>query len=292
MVVNARVVLDKRFDAARAARLIDEHAVTVFLGVPTMFSDVAHLPAEAGSLNSLRLCGAGGAPLPPEVRRQFEARSGTTLFETYGLSETSPIASINRRGTERRAGTVGWPISGTEMKIVGEDGSTLEPGEVGEIAIRGHNIMKGYWRNPEATESAIDRQGWFFSGDLGSEDADGCFSVVGRLKDLIIRGGYNVYPREIEDLLHTHPGVRLVAVVGVPDQRLGEEIGAAVVLRPGAQLSPDELRDWAKQRLAPQKYPRHIWMVDELPLGPTGKILKRLITAPSGLDGAGPAEQN
>jgi long-chain acyl-CoA synthetase len=164
------------------------------------------------------------------------------------------------------------------MKIVGDE-------EVGEIAIRGHNIMKGYWANPDATREAIDADGWFHSGDLGTMDTDGCFRVVGRIKDLIIRGGHNVYPREIEDLLHRHPAVRAAAVVGVPDDRLGEEIGAAIVLEPHAAATASELRDWVRPRVAPHKYPRHIWIVDELPTGPTGKILKRAISAPIGLGG-------
>lgn len=283
IAVCARVVLSKRFEASRAARLIDEHSVTVFPGVPTMFSDIAHLPDDIASLSSLRLCGAGGAALPPEVRHQFEHRSGAPLFETYGLSETSPIASINRRGDERRVGTIGWPIAGTEMKIAAEGGVALPAGEIGEIAIRGHNIMKGYWADPEATHAAIDAEGWFYSGDLGTIDDDGCFRVVGRLKDLIIRGGQNVYPAEIENVLDAHPAVRLAVVVGLPDARLGEEIGAAVMLKPGAEVSVDELRDWAKARLSAQKYPRKVWIVDELPLGPTGKVLKRLIKPPDGV---------
>ncbi|MGH2861131.1 MAG: AMP-binding protein [Solirubrobacteraceae bacterium] len=288
IAVQARLVLTRRFDATRVARLIDQHSVTVFLGVPTMFSDIAHVPPDAASLRSLRLCGAGGAALPPEVRRQFEDRSGAPLYETYGLSETSPIASINRRGRSRRIGTIGWPIVGTEMRIADTTGRTLPPGEVGEIAIRGHNVMKGYWANPEATNTAIDADGWFYSGDLGTMDGDGCFMVVGRLKDLIIRGGSNVYPAEVEHVLDTHPAVRLAAVVGVADERLGEEVGAAVWLEPGVELSTDELRDWARLRLAAQKSPRHIWFVDELPLGPTGKILKRLIVPPE--DFGEPAE--
>jgi long-chain acyl-CoA synthetase len=281
IAVHARVVLTKRFEATRVAQLIDEHAVTVFLGVPTMFSDVAHCPAEIATLSSLRLCGAGGAALPPEIRRQFEQRSDAPLFETYGLSETSPIASINRRSDgSREVGTIGWAIPGTEMAIFSEARERLAAREIGEIAIRGHNIMKGYWGNPAATAEAIDADGWFFSGDLGQMDADGCFSVVGRVKDMIIRGGYNVYPAEIEHLLDTHPDVRLAAVIGMPDERLGEEIGAAVMLEDGATLTPDELSEWARARLSPQKYPRHIWIVDQLPLGPTNKILKRLIKAP------------
>jgi long-chain acyl-CoA synthetase len=277
-VVGARVVLTARFEAVRVARLVQEHAITVLLGVPTMFSDLAHADVPPAAFASLRMASSGGAPLAPEVLERFEQRADTPLHETYGLSETSPIASFNALRGPRRPGSVGWPIAGTEMKIVGDD-------EVGEIAIRGHNIMKGYWANAEATREAIDGDGWFHSGDLGTMDADGCFRVVGRIKDLIIRGGHNVYPREIEELLHRHPAVRAAAVVGVPDDRLGEEIGAAVVLEPGGSATPSELREWVRPRVAPHKYPRHIWIVDELPTGPTGKILKRAISPPTGLGG-------
>jgi long-chain acyl-CoA synthetase len=276
--VGARVVLAPRFDAVRVGRLMREHGITVLLGVPTMFADLAHADLPDGAFATLRMASCGGAPLPPEVLERFERRAGIALHETYGLSETSPIASFNALRGPRRPGTVGWPIDGTEMKIVGD-------ADVGEIAIRGHNIMKGYWANPQATHEAIDADGWFHSGDLGTMDADGCFRVVGRIKDLIIRGGHNVYPREIEDLLHRHPAVRAAAVVGVPDDRLGEEIGAAIVLAPGATATPTQLREWVRAQVAPHKYPRHIWIVDELPTGPTGKILKRAISPPTGLGG-------
>jgi long-chain acyl-CoA synthetase len=283
IAVGARVVLQSRFDAARAADAISADRITVLLGVPTMFSDLAHFDAPQSTFASLRICSCGGAPLPPEVLDAFEARTGRRLHETYGLSETSPIASFNGRDGTRRAGTAGWPIAGTEMKIAGPTGEALPPGEIGQIAIRGHNIMKGYWANPKATREAIDPEGWFYSGDLGAVDEDGAFRVVGRLKEMIIRGGFNIYPRELEDLLHQHPAVRATAVVGVPDQRLGEEVGAAVVLEPGATATPNELRDWMKARVTPYKYPRHVWFVDQLPKGPTGKILKREIVPPVGV---------
>jgi long-chain acyl-CoA synthetase len=276
--VGARVVLAGRFEAGRVAELIREHGVTVLLGVPTMFSDLGHLSAPADAFATLRMASSGGSPLPADVLERFEQRSGTTLYETYGLSETSPIASFNALLGPRRRGTVGWPIRDTEMKIVGGE-------DVGEIAIRGHNVMKGYWGNPYATHEVVDADGWFHTGDLGTVDADGCFRIVGRLKDVIIRGGLNVYPRELEDLLHRHPAVRAVAVVGVADDRLGEEIGAAVVLEPGAAVTPTELRDWVKPQVAPHKYPRHVWIVDALPTGPTGKVLKRAISPPLGLGG-------
>ncbi len=285
IAVGARIILAGRFDPARVADLIAEHAVSVLLGVPTMFSDLAYCEAREDAFASLRLGSSGGAPLPAEVLRAFEARTGAPLYEGYGLSETSPIASHNGLRDPRRPGTIGWAIPGTEMKIVGEGGAILAAEEIGEIAIRGHNIMKGYWGNPEATGTAIDPDGWFFSGDLGTVDEDGAFRVVGRLKDMIIRGGLNIYPRELEDRLHEHPAIRAAAVIGIPDERLGEEIGAAIMLEPDAEASPTELRDWIKARVAPYKYPRHVWFVDDLPKGPTGKILKRAIVAPPGLSG-------
>ena len=278
--VGARVALLERFSAAGAIDVMARERVTVLLGVPTMFSDLAHAAGGDDAFGALRICSSGGAPLPDQVRLAFEARAGTPLFETYGLSETSPIASSNATGDVRRPGTVGWPIPGTEMRVVGADRTAVRRGEVGEVAIRGHNIMKSYWRDPEATGEALDDEGWFYSGDLGVEDPDGAFRIVGRVKDMIIRGGLNVYPRELEDVMHEHPAVRAVAVVGVPDRRLGEEVGAAVVFEPGARLTAAELRDWTKARVAPYKYPRHVWAVESLPLGPTGKVLKRAIAPP------------
>jgi long-chain acyl-CoA synthetase len=213
------------------------------------------------------VCVSGGAALPLEVLRGFEQRFGCVVLEGYGLSETSPVASFNRADGLRKPGSIGIPIDGVEMKLVD-----------GEIAIRGHNVMKGYWGMPEATASAIDADGWFFSGDLGRVDEDGCFYIVDRKKDLIIRGGYNVYPREVEEVLYEHPSVREAAVVGIPHPSLGEEVGAAVVLK--GEAGAEELRAFVKGQLAAYKYPRHIWFLDELPKGPTGKILKRAIEVP------------
>jgi long-chain acyl-CoA synthetase len=285
--VGAAVALVPHFHAEPVVSVVARERVTVLLGVPTMFSDLAHVAAADGAFASLRVCSSGGAPLPAEVHDAFEARAGAPLFETYGLSETSPIASSNAIGAVRRPGTVGWPVAGTEMRVVGPDRAPVATGAVGEVAIRGHNIMKGYWNDPAATAAAIDADGWFYSGDLGVQEPDGAFRIVGRVKDMIIRGGLNVYPRELEELMHEHPAVRSVAVVGVPDDRLGEEVGAAVVLEPGARATPDELRAWMRERVTPYKYPRHVWLVDTLPTGPTGKILKRAIAPPAGVTEAG-----
>jgi long-chain acyl-CoA synthetase len=223
---------------------------------------------------------SGGQSLPVELLRGFEQAFGCQILEGYGLSETSPVACQNRPDRERRPGSIGIPIEGVEMKVVDEGGREVADGEVGEILIRGPNVMKGYWQRPDATAETI-RDGWLHSGDLGRRDPDGYFYVVDRKKDLIIRGGYNVYPREVEELLYEHPDVVEAAVVGIPDPTHGEEVGAAVVLRDGAGASTEELREHVRSRLAPYKYPRRIWLLDELPKGPTGKILKREIQPPS-----------
>jgi len=204
------------------------------------------------------------------------------ILEAYGLSETSPIASFNHPDRVRKPGSIGTPMQGVQMRVVDGEGASLPAGEVGEIAIRGHNVMKGYWGKPEATAKAIP-DGWFRTGDLAQADADGYFHIVGRAKDLIIRGGYNVYPREIEDVLHEHQAVAEVAVIGIQHAELGEEVGAAVVLKPGATATPAELRAFTGERVAAYKYPRHIWLVRELPKGPTGKILHREVQPPQDL---------
>jgi long-chain acyl-CoA synthetase len=280
IAVGARLALLTRFDAAAAVGLVDREGVTILMGVPTMLAGIAAAAADHGPFAGLRIAASGGAPLPREQAENFERVTGTPVLDTWGLSETSPAATLNRPGAIR-AGSVGRPIEGVEVRAVGEAGEGLPAGETGQLAIRGHNVMKGYWRRPDATAAAITPEGWFLTGDLGRVDEDGYVYVVGRLKDMIIRGGLNIYPREVEEVLHRHPAVSEAAVVGVPDERLGEEVGAAVVLAPGASAEPAELRDWLRQRVAPFKYPRHVWMLDELPKGPTGKILKREIHRPA-----------
>jgi long-chain acyl-CoA synthetase len=239
-----------------------------------------HRDRERFDVSCLRLCVSGGAALPVELLRGFEEAFGCIILEGYGLSETSPVASFNHPDRARKPGSIGTPIAGVEMKAVDEARNRVAQGEVGEIAIRGHNVMKGYWRRPEATAEAIDAAGWFYTGDMGRVDEDGYLFIVDRKKELIIRGGYNVYPREIEEVLYEHPAVLEAAVVGVPHAELGEEVGAAVALEPGTQIGERELRDYVKSQVAAYKYPRYVWFVDELPKGPTGKILKREIRAP------------
>ncbi len=281
-----------RFDAGRALEIIERDRVNVFEGVPTMYSALlARSDAAERDVSSLRLCVSGGAALPVEVLRAFERTFECVVLEGYGLSETSPVASFNHPDRERKPGSIGTPIDGVEMKVVDEVGDEVPAGDVGEIVIRGHNVMKSYWQRPDATADAITTDGWFRTGDLGRVDGDGYLFIVDRKKELIIRGGYNVYPREIEEVLYEHPAVHECAVIGIPHPSLGEEVGAAVALKPGVEATADELRSYAKSQVAAYKYPRHVWLVDALPKGATGKILKREITPPPELVSvAAPAE--
>jgi len=281
--VGACLTLVPRFDPGEALATMQRDRVTHFYGVPTMFGALLHHPErEAYDTSSLRICITGGASMPVEVLRGFEDAFGAKVMEGYGLSETSPVACSNHPDRERKAGSIGTPIEGVEMKLVDENDEEVGQGEVGEIAIRGHNIMKGYWQRPDATAEAM-RGGWFHSGDMARVDEDGYYFIVDRKKDLIIRGGYNVYPREVEEVLYEHPKIREAAVVGVPHDEWGEEIGAAVVLMEGEELSPEEVSAYVKDRIAAYKYPRLVWFLGELPKGPTGKILKRQIEAPAKL---------
>jgi long-chain acyl-CoA synthetase len=275
------ITLVPRFDAVRVLEVIQRDRVTIFAGVPTMFFALLHHPdRDSYDTSSLRLCISGGAAMPGEVLRAFEQSFGVTVLEGYGLSETSPTASFNRSRDERRFLSVGKPIWGVEMKVFDMDDQELPPGRenIGEIVIRGHNVMKGYFKNPEATAEVM-RSGWFHSGDMGYVDQDGYFFIVDRKKELIIRGGFNVYPREVEEVLYSHPAVAAAAVIGVPDERLGEEVKAVVQPRPGQTPSTEELIAYCKERVAAYKYPRTVEFIDQLPMGPTGKILKKELKA-------------
>jgi long-chain acyl-CoA synthetase len=275
------LTLIPRFDPAKALEIIERDRVNVFEGVPTMYNALLHHPEAASfDTSTLEVCASGGSAMPVEVMHGFEEKFGCKVLEGYGLSETSPVASFNHPDRERKAGSIGTPVAGVEMKVVDEEGNDLPTGQVGEIVIRGHNVMKGYWNRPDATAEAI-RDGWFHTGDMAKVDEDGYFFIVDRKKDMIIRGGYNVYPREIEEVLYEHPAVREVAVVGIPHDELGEEVGAAVALKDGEKATPDDLRDYVKNQVAAYKYPRQVWFVDDLPKGPTGKILKREIERPN-----------
>jgi len=269
-----------RFDPGKALEIIERDQVTIFQGVPTMFGAILHHERRDDfDTSSLRLCMSGGSAMPVEVMRGFEEALKCKVLEGYGLSETSPVASFNHRDRERKPGSIGTPVEGVDMKVVDDDGNDVSQGEPGEIVIRGPNVMKGYWNRPDATEEAV-RDGWFHTGDIATIDEDGYFFIVDRKKDMIIRGGYNVYPREIEEVLYEHPAVEEAAVLGVPDDNMGEEVGAAVVLKQGAEADADELREYVKERVAGYKYPRRVWFCDELPKGPTGKILKREVEVP------------
>jgi long-chain acyl-CoA synthetase len=283
IIGGGTLTLLPRFDAGKALEIIGRDKVTIFEGVPTMYAAMLHHPARAtADTSSLRTCISGGAAMPVEIMRGFEQTFGCVILEAYGLSETSPVASFNHPGRVRKPGSIGTPMEGVEMRVVDTDGGELPIGEAGEIAIRGHNVMKGYWGKPDATAEAIP-DGWFRTGDLAKVDDDRYFFIAGRQKDLIIRGGYNVYPREIEEALHEHHAVAEVAVIGIPHADLGEEIGAAVKLKPDMTATPAELRTFARERVAAYKYPRHVWFVRELPKGPTGKILHREVQPPQNL---------
>jgi long-chain acyl-CoA synthetase len=280
ILAGASLTLIPRFDGAKALTVIERDGVTIFEGVPTMFSAMLHQPDAADrDVSSLRLCVSGGSAMPVEVMRSFEETFGCIVLEGYGLSETSPVASFNHPHAERKPGSIGTPIRGVEMRLVDDDGKDVAGAEVGEIAIRGENLMKGYWRREEDTAKAIP-DGWFRTGDLARQDEEGYFFIVDRKKEMIIRGGYNVYPREIEEALYEHPAVAEAACIGITHPDLGEEVGAAVALKPGATADVDELRNFVKERVAAYKYPRHMWLVDALPKGPTGKILRRAVEVP------------
>jgi long-chain acyl-CoA synthetase len=264
-----------RFDAAQAFEILERDRVSLFAGVPTMyFALLHHEAAREYDLSSLRHCLTGGAPMPVEVMSAFERRFGVTILEGFGLSETSPVASFNVLDRPRKAGSIGYPVWGVEMGIVDDADRLLPDSERGEIVIRGHNVMKGYWNRAEATKEAL-RNGWFHSGDIGFRDPDGCYWIVDRKKDMILRGGFNVYPREVEEVLYAHPAVVEAAVFGVPHESHGEEVKAVVALRPGRHVTEAELVAWCRERLAAYKYPRHVEVREALPKGPTGKILKR-----------------
>jgi long-chain acyl-CoA synthetase len=285
LAVGGSLVLVPRFQAPAVLQLLQHRRVTFLGGVPTMF--MALLEADgasssAGDLSALRWCVSGGAPMPAPVMAEFEARFGVTLLEGYGLSETSPAVSFTVPDRPRTPGSIGYPLPGVEVRLVDGNGAVVTgPDTAGEIEVRGPNVMKGYWRNPQATAEAIV-DGWFRTGDIGMTDADGALRIVDRKKDLIIRAGYNVYPREVEGVLHLHPAVAQAAVVGVPDRRRGEEVKAVVTLKPGTTATPTEIVAFCRRHLASYKYPRVVEVRDSLPLGPTGKVLKNELREPAG----------
>ena len=272
---GATLSLVTRFDAKKVLEVIERDGATIFAGVPTMFLALLGEDVAPESVATLRVGISGGAAIPAEILDQFEQKFGVLILEGYGLTETASTTTFNISADQRRAYSVGKPIWGVDLQIWGEQDRPLPRGEdnVGEIVVRGVNVMRGYYDDPHATEATFTR-GWFRTGDLGYVDDDGFVFIVDRKKDLIIRGGYNVYPREVEEALYTHPAIAEAAVVGVPDPRLGEEVKAFVSLRPGHHLTESELTDFLKQRLAAYKYPRQFEFRSEFEHSATGKILK------------------
>jgi long-chain acyl-CoA synthetase len=276
------LVLLPRFEASAAVRLLQSENVTFFAGVPTMYWGLLNALTEDVDVEriaaAMRVAVSGGSSLPVEIIKAVRERFGVTILEGYGLSETSPVATFSDPDSEPRPGSIGIPIWGVEVKLIDESWNTVEGvDEIGEIAIRGHNIMRGYYNRPEATAEVI-RDGWFRSGDLGRRDKDGFYYIVDRAKDMIIRGGFNVYPREIEEVLMTHEAVSLAAVIGVPHPSHGEEVKAFVILKDGAAVTEDELVAWGREQMAAYKYPRLVAIVDSLPMTATGKLLKRALS--------------
>jgi long-chain acyl-CoA synthetase len=274
-----RLVLMPRFDPVAVIGAFSSESVGLWIGVPTMYWGLLQHVRQSGAdvskvAASLRVCASGGAPMPLEVLRSFEEAFRVRVLEGYGLSETAPVVAFNQLQRPSKPGTVGLPIFGVDIRCVDEHDNSVSPGERGEVVVRGPNVMKGYYERPDATAEAM-RGGWFRTGDIGAFDAEGYLSIVDRKKDMILRGGFNVYPREIEEVLMTHPAVALTAVVGIPDDRLGEEVKAFVVRRPGSTISEDELVAWSRDQMAAFKYPRYIEFRDSLPTSATGKILKR-----------------
>ncbi|MEZ4519969.1 MAG: long-chain fatty acid--CoA ligase, partial [Chloroflexota bacterium] len=276
---KATLTLLPRFDPDAALAVMERDNVTFFAGVPTMYWAMLNHPNPekfdlAKIADNLRLAVSGGSAMPVEVMRAFGEKFKVNILEGYGLSETSPVATFSRLDKEVKPGSIGLPVWGISVRVVDPSDNDVPVGEMGEIVIKGHNIMNGYYKRPAETAEAM-RGGWFHTGDLGKMDEDGYFYITDRVKDMIIRGGFNVYPREIEEVMMTHPDVSLAAVVGIPHDSHGEEVKAYVILKPDATCDPDELMDWCKENMASYKYPRLIEFREDLPMTATGKILKR-----------------
>lgn len=277
---GATIVMLPKFDGDAALSAMVEHGCEIFMGVPTMYMALLDAATRNDARPDLRYAISGGASLPLAVLERFQSVFDAPIHEGYGLTETSPVATFNHVGRAPRPGTIGTPVWGVDVEIADPatpDAIVLLPhGEIGELVIRGHNLMNGYLDRPEDTDAAIV-DGWFRTGDLGTKDDDGYLTIVDRTKDMIIRNGYNVYPRQVEEVLATHPDVTMAAVFGVPHELHGQEIEAAVVLRAGATVSPDELVHFVSDEIAAYKFPRVVHVVDALPLGPSGKVLKRTL---------------
>jgi long-chain acyl-CoA synthetase len=272
---GATMALVERFEPASSLDIIQKHRCTVLLGAPPMFVAWASMPnLRDYDLSSLRYIGSGAAALPVQIMDTFQRLSGSPITEGYGLTEASPVVTTNAAGPVVKPGTVGPAIPGEEVKIVDEAGNEVPRGQQGELICRGPNIMVGYWNKPEATAETI-RDGWLHTGDLAIEDEDGYFSIVDRLKDMIIVSGFNVYPREVEETLFRHPAVADAAVVQYPDPYQGESVMAFIVLKPGQTATEQEIIDFCRSQIAVFKCPRRVVFVDELPKNNTGKVLRR-----------------
>jgi len=276
---GSTLVLLPRFEPTQVLELMAKEEITFFSGVPTMYWSLLNAVTDEVDVEkiarNLRLANSGGSAMPVDVMSRFEKRFGVRVIEGYGLSETSPAVLSTPPDAEMKPGSIGLPFWGIEVRLIDNDWNTIEgPDAVGEIAVRGHNVMKGYFGNPEATAEVM-KDSWLRTGDLARRDEDGWYFIVDRAKDMIIRGGYNVYPREIEEILLTHPEVSLAAVIGVPHEVHGEEIKAFVILNEGSTLTVDELKAWSESQMAAYKYPRLFEIVTSLPQNATGKILKR-----------------
>jgi long-chain acyl-CoA synthetase len=275
---GASNVLLPRFDAETVFGLMQKHSVTIFAGVPTMYWGLLNYTANKFDYDSiakkLKICLSGGASLPVKVLEDFEQRFQVPIIEGYGMSEGSPIVTFNQLNIGRKPGSIGVPVWGVEVKLTDAMGNEVPAGEKGELLYRGHNVMKGYFNKPEETQKSL-QNGWLHSGDIAVKDTDGFYYIVDRTKDMIIRGGLNVYPREVEELMITHEAVSLVAVIGIPHEELGEEIKAFVVLKEENLITEIDLVNWTKDRIAAYKYPRYIEFLSALPMSATGKILKK-----------------
>ena len=278
LATGCSISLLSPFEPVGMLEMIRRDRLTTVAGVPTMWNAMLHAAGDFGpeDFAHLRLAASGGASLPGEVIKAFWERFGCTILEGYGLTESTGAATYNSPDLEQRVGSVGLPLPGTAIEIRAVDGSVVPTGEVGEVYLRGPGVMRGYWNRPEATAADLV-DGWLKTGDLGRLDEDGYLYIVDRAKDLIIRGGYNVYPREVEEVLYQHPDIVEVAVIGVPDEKYGEDVAAVITLRPGAVVDAEDLRAWAKEQLSAYKVPHLFRFVDALPKGATGKILKRAL---------------
>ncbi len=275
LYAGGTISLLPRFEPQKALEVLARDKISYFAGVPTMYFYLLNFPGASDyDLSALKRCVSGGSAMPVEVMHAFNKKHNVTILEGYGLSETSPVASFNQLDYEPKPGSIGTPIWGVEMRCVDSEGREVPNGELGEITIRGHNVMKGYYKRADATAESI-RGGWFYTGDVAYKDEDGFFFIKDRVKDMIIRGGFNVYPREIEEVLYAHPAVAEAAVIGIPDTALGEESKAVVAMKPGQSAGEQEIIDYCKERLAAYKYPRSVEIRDTLPKTATGKILKR-----------------